>query len=108
AMEIDSSPVTKPSAGEVIVTCGGVVSSVTSTLALPTAPDAAVAIAVTTFGPSASGSAMVKLPPATGAAIELIVTVAVSSSHVPVTAVRLLLKYLPAEGDVIVPVRFRT
>src|SRR6185295_3514930 len=107
-IEIEPSVVTKPSTGEVIVTCGGVVSSVTSTLLVPTAPEAAVAVAVMTFGPSASGSAMLKLLPATGAAIELIVTVAVGSSTVPVTVVGVMLKKERLAGDVIVTFGIRT
>ena len=75
-----------------MVTRGGVVSSVTVIAAVPTEPDAAVAVAVTMFGPSASGSGMLKLPFATGVAMELIVSVAVGSSMVPVTVVGLILR----------------
>ncbi len=60
------------SAGEVMVTCGGVVSRVTVMLALPDKPPADVAVAVRMFGPSASGTDAVKIPFATGAVIELI------------------------------------
>ena len=74
-----------------IVTWGGVVSSVTSTLAVLTAPGV-FALAVITFGPSASGSAMVKVPFATAAGIELIVTSASAASTVPVTVVGLMFR----------------
>ena len=73
------------------MTCGGVVSRVTVTLAVPTPPSAVFALAVMTFGPSASGSTMLNAPFMTGAAIELTVTVAVGSSTVPVTVVGLML-----------------
>ena len=91
ATEIEASVVMNPSAGEMIVTCGGVVSSVTSRLVVPTA-EAVVAVAVMILGPSASGRATLKPPPATVAGTELIVTVAVGSSTVPVTVVGLMLR----------------
>ncbi len=75
-----------------IVTCGGVVSSVTVTLVVPTPPSGLVALAETTFGPSASGSAMLNAPFETGAGIELIVTVAVESSTVPLTVVGVMFR----------------
>src|ERR1700691_1685806 len=92
ATEIDEEVVTNWSAGEVIVTWGGVVSSVTVMLALPADPPADVAVAVRMFGPSASGIDAVKAPFATGTAIELITTVACGSLTVPETVVGLMLR----------------
>ncbi len=83
------------------MTWGGVVSSVTVMLAVPTAPSCEVALAVTMFGPSASGRAMLNLPSfPIGAGMELIVTTAVGSSTVPVTVVGLMLRYPTFSGNV--------
>src|SRR5271165_6619773 len=71
ATEMEDAVVTNWSAGEVMVTWGGVVSSVTVMLALPVDPLADVAVAVTMLGPSASGMEALKTPLATGAGMEL-------------------------------------
>ena len=79
ATEIEEAVVTNWSVGDVMVTCGGVVSSVNVMLAVPVEPLAEVAVAVTIFGPSASGTDAVNVQFATGAAMELITTVAAGS-----------------------------
>src|SRR6202040_3174820 len=98
ATEIDPSVVTNWSGGEVMVTCGGVVSSVTVMLAVLT-PAAVVAVAVVFFGPSARGSAMLKAPFETGAGMELTATFAVGSLTVPLTVVGLRFKKLRLTGE---------
>src|SRR5687768_7374344 len=94
ATEIEESVVSNLSGGEVIVTRGGVVSSVTSMLAVPTAPVGAVAVAVMTFGPSANGTGVLKTPLPAGATIVFTITVAAGSSTVPVTVVGLIFRKL--------------
>src|SRR5437899_1329032 len=91
--EIDASVVANLSGGEVIVTCGGVVSSVTSMLAVPLPPVADVAVAVMRFGPSARGMAALKWPLTAGVCTALMVTlVTLGSSTVPVTVVGLMFR----------------
>ena len=87
-----ASVVANVSVGEVIVTCGGVVSSVVVMLAVLMPPTGVSALAVIRFGPSASGRASVKTPSVTTAGIELMVIVAVGSSTVPLTVVGLMLR----------------
>ena len=104
AIAIDSPVVWNPSAGEVIETRGGVVSSVTVMLAVPAAPLGYVAVAAMIVGPSAIGKMMLNEPFDTGAGSELTVTVAAGSSTVPVTVVGLKFRYARFVGDVIVTV----
>jgi hypothetical protein len=92
ATEIALSAVTNLSGGDVMVTCGGVVSKVAVMLAVPTAPSGDVAVAVMMFGPSARGSAIVKAPFAVPAGTELIETIAVGSSTLPLTVVGLMFR----------------
>src|SRR5216684_3615422 len=91
--EIELSVVANWSGGDVMVTCGGVVSSVTVMLAV-LAPAAVVAVAVMMFGPSANGSAILKLPLPSGAASPLTVTVATGSPTVLLTVGGRIFKYL--------------
>lgn len=87
-----------------MMTCGGVVSSVTVMLAVAAAPPLDVALAVRMLGPSARGIDALKLPFATEAGIEFMTTVAVGSLTVPVTVVGLRLRKLRSAGAVMVTV----
>ena len=68
-------------------------SSVTSMLAVPTAPLPETALAVTMFGPSANGKRDAEATVhSQRPGIELMVTVAVGSSTVPLTVVGLMFR----------------
>ena len=83
-------------------TCGGVVSSVTCTLAVDAVPPGLVATAVRVLVPSSTGTAAVKVPPLTLAATPLITTVAALLPTVPVTRIGLTFTNARFAGSLIV------
>ena len=98
----DASVVVAPSAGESMVICGGVVSSVTCAVVVPVTPFAFVAMALKTFRPSTSGTGIEKIPALCGARIPLIFRLAPGSLIVPLTVTGVRFVTLRFEGDVIV------
>ncbi len=101
---IEVSVVTVPAAGAVIVTSGGVVSSVTSTEA-SAEPKAFPAVAVSVFAPSVSGTEALKLAPLTAAATLLTPTeTGAAPESVPLTRTGVAARSAPSRGALIVTV----
>src|ERR1043166_8217177 len=102
ATVIDESVVTAPSAGAVIVTCGGVVSRITIRLSVLATPIPTLfATAVNVFVPSISGTDALNVAPVTCAVTPFTVTCALGFATVPLTIVGVVLKYADTAGDVI-------
>src|SRR5512146_2173553 len=84
-----------------MATCGGVVSRLTSTLAVSVNPSLFTATAVMVLMPSCTGTVARKVLPVTGVAIPLTVTCAAGSTTVPVTLIGLWLNRAELTGEVI-------
>jgi len=98
----DVAVVVVPSAGESMVMCGGVVSSVIWTVAVLDVPLAPVATALSTFRPSTSGTGIENVPEPCGTEMPLMVRVADGSLSVPFTVTGEKFVTLKFAGEVIV------
>src|SRR5262249_26366498 len=96
--------VTVPSAGESMVTWGGVVSSEMLMVAVPGVPPPLCATAVIVFPPSFNGTGKEKLPEESGAAIPFTLTWALESLTVPVTVTGVVFTTLKLVGELMVMV----
>ena len=100
---IEGLVLTNPSAGESIVTCGGVVSRLTVILAVPTSPLGSVAVAVMTLVASCKGTLLAtKLWPLTVAVTPFTNTWSKGLSTVPATVAGLELIKARFVGEVMV------
>ncbi|MEX2205980.1 MAG: hypothetical protein WEF50_07090 [Myxococcota bacterium] len=94
----ESAAVSKPSAGVVIVTTGGVVSRVTPTCALAE-PAALVAVAMSVFAPSARGTTALYVDPESVAATPFTLIETPAPLKLPVTATEAVASSAALAGD---------